>query len=296
MPTSFDDKPELVCEIGPDRVIAGRRDRDGRLSPYTWRDVPAGSVAPRLVGSNVVSPEALKTAVGGALDAVASRGKDVILVIPDASVRIILLDFESLPEDLEEALPLVRFRLRKSLPFDVEQAAISFHASRSAGQVKTVCAVTPRAVISEYESIVSDVGYTSGVVLPASLASLGLIDCNRPTMLLTATADFLSLALAEQNEIKFFRTVELPHPGEFTSQLAEAVFPAVVFYEDVHKSKLEQIVIAGMNPGADFLATLEEQTGVRPREIVTSADIGESLSSGVLAKNQLAAVLGAIAA
>jgi hypothetical protein len=115
-------------------------------------------------------------------------------------------------------------------------------------------------------------------------------------MLLTASTDFLSLALAEQNEVRFFRTVELPRSGEFISQLAEAVFPAVVFYEDVHKSKLEQIVIAGMNPGADFLATLEEQTGVRPREIVTATNIGESLSSGFLPKNQLAAVLGAIAA
>lgn len=295
MPAVVDDKPELVCEIAPDRVIAGRRDRD-RLSPYTWRDIPPGAVAPRLVGTNIVNSEALASAVGSALDAVAARAKDVALVIPDAAVRIILLDFESLPESVEEALPLVRFRLRKSLPFDVEQAAISFHAYRTPGQVKAICAVSPRSVISEYEAVLSGVGYAPGVVLPSTLASLGLIDCGRPTMLLTASADFMSLALAEQNEIRFFRTVELPRSGEFISQLAEAVFPAVVFYEDVHKSKLEQILIAGLNPGADFLATLEEQTGVRPREAVSNMDVGESLSSGVLPKNQLAAVLGAIGA
>ena len=37
-----------------------------------------------------------------------------------------LLDFDTLPDKREDAEAVVRFRLKKSLPFDVDQSAVSF--------------------------------------------------------------------------------------------------------------------------------------------------------------------------
>ncbi len=48
------------------------------------------------------------------------------LVIPDTSVRVFVLDFDSLPAKAAEAVPVLRFRLRKMVPFDVEHAALSY--------------------------------------------------------------------------------------------------------------------------------------------------------------------------
>ena len=60
------------------------------------------------------------SALRDALSAVAGRSRDVCLVIPDATTRIMLLDFDTLPAKPEEADAVVRFRLKKSLPFEVE--------------------------------------------------------------------------------------------------------------------------------------------------------------------------------
>ena len=57
-----------------------------------------------------------------------SRSRDVIAVLPDAAVRVMLLDFETLPANRTEAESVVRFRLKKSLPFDLDKAKISYHA------------------------------------------------------------------------------------------------------------------------------------------------------------------------
>jgi type IV pilus assembly protein PilM len=52
----------------------------------------------------------------------------VIAILPDTSVRVVLLDFETLPAKRDEAEAVVRFRLKKSLPFDPADARISYHA------------------------------------------------------------------------------------------------------------------------------------------------------------------------
>ena len=77
-------------------------------------------------------------------DAVAGRSRDIVLVIPDATTRIMLLDFDTLPDKLEDAEGVVRFRLKKSLPFDVDQSAVSFDRQTAENGVRVIAAVTPR--------------------------------------------------------------------------------------------------------------------------------------------------------
>ena len=47
--------------------------------------------------SAVVGRTALVSAVRTVLDQVSLRGRDVTLVVPDAAVRVLLLDFDELP-------------------------------------------------------------------------------------------------------------------------------------------------------------------------------------------------------
>ena len=47
-------------------------------------------------------------------------------MVPDAAVRVLMLDFDSLPAKVQEAMPIVRFRLRKLMPFEVDDAAVSY--------------------------------------------------------------------------------------------------------------------------------------------------------------------------
>src|SRR5205823_10573767 len=56
------------------------------------------------------------------------------------------------PEKTTEAEPIVRFRLRKSVPFDADQAALSFQNYRKSEGVKVLAALTPREVLQEYRS------------------------------------------------------------------------------------------------------------------------------------------------
>ena len=240
-------RPRLACEITSEGVIAARAaEKASRLEVFTSRRFSEGTIAPGLTVPNILNPEALRTALSGALSAVAGKSKDVIVVLPDVAIRIMLLDFESLPTKRDEIDPVLRFRLRKSLPFDVDQATLSYDITRANGTVRVAVAVAPREIIEEYEKAFRDIGYVPGVVLPSSLAALGLVDGERPTLILKVDPINITITAVERHELRLVRTLDNPHGGIFsTADLAEAVLPSIVFFEDTFAGHIEKIYVGG---------------------------------------------------
>ena len=143
-------KPKLACEIAADRVLVGRLGEDGRtLEACAAHELAPGCVVPDLVEGNLRQRDAVRQAVQAALSSVAGRSHDVIAVVPDAAVRVVLLEFDTLPSDSEEASGVVRFRMKKSLPFDVEKARVSYHAQKTSEGVRVVAAVALASVLED---------------------------------------------------------------------------------------------------------------------------------------------------
>ena len=100
----------------------------------------------------------------------------------------VVLDFDQLPSKPVEALPVVRFRLKKLLPFDAEEAVVSYQVMSSAKDPVHVLAVAmPKDVLDEYEGVVTAAGYLPGAVLPSTLAALaGLDEAEAPVLVVNA--------------------------------------------------------------------------------------------------------------
>src|SRR3984957_6665247 len=108
-------RPSLACEIAADRVLAGRSADTGRLVEIaSARELAPGTVVPDLMESNLRDGSGIRQAIEAVLGAVGGKSRDVIAILPDTSVRVVLLDFETLPASREEAEAVVRFRLKKS--------------------------------------------------------------------------------------------------------------------------------------------------------------------------------------
>src|SRR5271165_3901079 len=290
-------KPKLACEIAADRVLAGRLSETGSgLEASAAYALAPGSVVPDLVENNVRQREAVRSGIAEALGAVAGRSKDVIAVVPDAAVRVILVEFDTLPSDQEEALGVVRFRLKKSLPFDVEKAKVSFHAQKVKDEVKVVAAVGLASVIEDYESVFRDAGYNPGVVLPSMLAALGAADAKKPTLVIKVDAHTTSIAILNEDQLQLFRTLENARGVTITGeQLAEEVYPSVVFFQDTYHLNIEQIYIAGLPESGGAAPALRTQTGADVQELVSSAQLGSS-TGGAVPRWRMAGVVGALIA
>ncbi|MGA8442428.1 MAG: hypothetical protein WB762_14250 [Candidatus Sulfotelmatobacter sp.] len=288
-------KPRLACEIAADRVLVGRLAEDRRsLEACAARELAPGSVIPDLVEGNLRQRDAVTAAVQSALNSVAGRSHDLIAVVPDAAVRVVLLEFDTLPSDPEEAVGVVRFRMKKSLPFDVDKARVSYHSQKTADGVRVVAAVALASVVEDYEATFRDAGFSPGVVLPSMLAALGAAEGQRPTLVVKVDARTTSIAILNAGQVQLFRTLENTRGVTITGeQLAEEVYPSVVFFQDTYHLNIEKIFVAGLSDTGNAAPALRAQTGADVQELVTSSQLGVS-TGGSVPRWRMAGVVGAL--
>jgi type IV pilus assembly protein PilM len=287
-------RPMLACEIAADRVLAGRAADAGRMVEVaSARELAPGAVVPDLMEPNLRDRAAVRIAIEGALAGVGGRSRDVIAILPDTSVRVVLLDFETLPTKREEAEAVVRFRLKKSLPFDPNEARVSYHAQSTEKGMRAVAAVVLNKVLEEYESAFRDAGYNPGMVMPSMLAALGAADAERPTLVVKVDARTISIAILEQEKLLLFRTLENVRGVTITGdQLAEEVYPSVVFFQDTYNLNIERVYVAGLPESGVAAPALKNQSGATVEELVGTSQIGST--TGTVPRWRMAGVVGAL--
>ncbi len=286
-------RPVIACEISSERVIAARATRGHEaLEAFRSFSLPAGTVTPGLTSANISGTEALQQAISDSLLDIAGRNRDVIAILPDAAVRVVLLDFDALPERPKEAESVVRFRLKKSLPFDVDKAAISYDTQPTSAGLRVIAAVTVSTVLQEYEAAFRAAGYNPGIVVPSSLAALGTVDASRPTMILKVDSGTITVAIVNREQLLLFRTLEnVGHADISGERLAEDVYPSLVFFQDTYGVTVERVLVAGVTSVQTISGPLEAQTNARVEELVGSSIAG---SGSNLPRGMLAGVVGAL--
>ena len=284
----------MACEIGANRVLAGRAAELGGSMEFAAHNLRPGMVVPDLTETNLRNRDAVSQTIRDTLNNLNSRSRDVIAVLPDASVRVVLLDFETLPSNRQEAEAVVRFRLKKSLPFDVEKAKVSYHSQPAPVGVRVVAAVALNTVIEEYESAFVEAGYSPGVVLPSMLAALGAAKADRPTLVLKVDTRTTSIAILDRQQVLLFRTLENTSGVAITGErLAEEVYPSVVFFQDTYHTNISSIYVAGLPDLAAAAPSLRAQTGADVQDRVDAYQLGGGRTA--IPQWEVAGVVGALA-
>ena len=302
-------RPRLACEITPAGVLAacpGSVAEAGQSQDVVTHFAPLrlGVLVPGLKTPAMTDRAAISAAIGQALEPIAERAKKVTVVVPDASVRVLLLDFDTLPAKTVDILPILRFRLRKLVHFEVDDAAISWQVLPKTGEetlVRTVVAVMPAAVRAEYEDAVREAGYEPGAVLSSSLAALAAVQGDDPALLVNRNANCITTAIARGPQLLLFRTIDLgesaPDGGlgerQTVGELQQTVSVAMAYYEDTLASTAHTIYSVGPG-GAGELDRLLALPGVRVRDLIPSRDTyGGTTDSPT--NGMLAPVVGALA-
>jgi len=249
-------------------------------------------LTPGLQQANIADRGKLMPALRDSLIAVASRSRDICLVIPDASTRVMLLDFETLPDKAVDADAVVRFRLKKSLPFDVDQCSLSFDRQTTVNPIRVVAAVTPRTVLEEYESLVLEAGYNPGAVLPSMIAALGLVDASRPTMVIKVEHGTTTFAIVDQDQLLLYRALDNGGDEITGESLVDDVNTSLVYFEDRYGVGVDRMLVTGLSSLQALQTALSATSQIRVEELVSSASMGAA--AGTVNRSTLAGVMGAL--
>jgi type IV pilus assembly protein PilM len=228
--------PSLVVEIASSHVAVAGWSKSGRdLDNYAVEPLPVGTVMASPVDANVVQPEGVKTALRKAFGRVPLRGAPVALLIPDPVVRVFILPFETFPRRTDEALGMLRWRLKKSVPFDVDETAVSWmrQASKDGG-LEIVAAVARQRIVREYEDILTSFDANAGVVMSSTLSTLPLLEDEGATLLVRMCGRTLVTVITQRGGLCVYRSTEMAaEAGALDPQaMLDEIFPAIAYFQD----------------------------------------------------------------
>lgn len=257
-----DPPPLLVFEVSEQGVAGVRRHaKTLAVEARAFQPLPEGAVEASAVKENVHHPDEFRQAVQTVLEELGpAKRPDVALILPDDSSRLTVLDLDKLPADARERLALIRWRLKKTVPFDIERARISYQPQPVHSGVSVLVAATPPEVVQQYEAPFQEAGLFPGYVSLSTAAALNLTRGGGMNVLAKMAGNTLTI-VALDSAVRLIRHVDLAEhpPGAVQERLQDMVsdlFPTCVFIKDNLGAEVSNLLLCGfgnlLQPALEF--------------------------------------------
>jgi type IV pilus assembly protein PilM len=243
-----DPPPAMAFEISEAGIAAARI---GPRAELEFFPLKPGTLAVSPLKENVVDPDEFTMAVRAMANSQSSRKrKDVALILPDYCTRMAVIDFDSFPSDPKDQVALVRFRVKRSVPFDVESAALSYFVQPGEGKkVDAVVVVAPLEIVARYETPFRVAGLKPGLVTTSSMAALELAPEAGLSVLAKITGRVLSVVVRSKSAVKLVRCIEIPSTD--LEDVAAVLLPTFVYIEDNLGGRAEHLILCGFGAQSD---------------------------------------------
>jgi Tfp pilus assembly PilM family ATPase len=229
--------PSVAVEIAADHVAVARVETRGGsavVQVHASEPLAPGVLVPSLVTANVQSRQVVVSALERVLER-AGNPRRVGLVVPDLVAKVSLVRFEHVPSRSADLDQLVRWQVRKTAPFPIEEAQVTYQRGlKAADGQEFIVSLARRSVVEEYEGLCAAVGAHAGIV---DLATFNVINAamaaappapDSDWLLVHVATDYASVAILRGTNLIFFRNRAPDSEGT----LADVVHQAAMYYED----------------------------------------------------------------
>ena len=229
--------PTVAVEIAADGVSAVAVNGGAvAVAGHAQAPLPGPRRTPAPAAANVRDREAAAAAVRDVLGRLPRRDPRVSLVVPDNAAKVSILHFETAPARRGDLERLIRWKVRDTVPFGLDDAQVAWDATapHAAGR-DFVAVVMRRDIVEEYEAVALAAGVQPGVVAPASFGLLKLARTRAHTavaagdrLLVHAAAGYNSAAILQDGALALYRS----QPGDQDADLTDLVHRTAMYYED----------------------------------------------------------------
>jgi type IV pilus assembly protein PilM len=260
--------------------LTGKRGT-GMLDACLTAPIASGVLSFSMLEPNVLDEGELQRVVESALVRAGAAGaRRIALTLPDHVARISVVELPGAPGSQAELEELLKFRLKKSLPFDVASARLAYE--RLPGPATTfLTGVMHESVVSQYEELFSDMGFHLGLIKPASVSLLGLL---RPIayrelapgddyFFVNVERDYFTVSLVRDREVPVLLRTLGQRSGDSElaiydeEDLLQEIIPTAIYYrEKLAGSSLARIYYRSLRPDLTHLRELLEGQFEAPSE------------------------------
>ena len=215
------------------------------------------------------------------------KRKDIALILPDYCTRTSVLDFDSFPPTTEEQLALVRFRVKRTVPFDIEDAVIACYPQPRKNGGKGLDVVTvaiSREIASQYTIPFHSAGFQCGLITMSGLAALSLDDSNPDAatqwLQVKLAGRALTVCLVDQGALRMFRCVELDHAT--VAEMVEVLAPTLAYAEDELGGRPTRLRVCGFGGREQDADALGAELGLSVERVNSPFGVPGASNAGLL--------------
>ena len=271
--------PAMAFEISEAGIAVARIHSKAELD---FRPLKPGVLSVSPLKENIQDPDEFAMAVRALASVAARKRRDAALILPDFCTRIAVLDFDQFPSDPKEQLSLVRFRLKRSVPFDVESAAVSYWVQNGTAKRSDVLVVmAPLEIVSRYEAPFRASGMNPGFVTTSAIATLELAPEAGLSVLAKITGHVLTVVVREKGIVKLVRCLEVA--SQELDDIAAVLLPTFVYIEDNLGGRAEALLLCGFGPQTEDAARrFQEELGVPVEALRSPLGVPGENNAGLL--------------
>ena len=242
--------PDVAVEFASNRVSAASLETRGGqrvVAAHAAEPLPGGALVPSLTAVNVHDRPAVAGALARVLERVGAPRR-IGVVVPDVVAKVSLVRFEQVPSRAQDLEQLIRWQVKKTAPFSIEDAQVSYvRGLEDGGGHEFIVALARRSVIEEYEAICAEAGAYAGLV---DLATFNVINSvlagarapEADWLLVNVAVDYASIAIVRGRSMMFFRN----RGADADGTLADLVHQTAMYYEDrLSGSGFVRVILAG---------------------------------------------------
>lgn len=292
-----------ICHDEVKMVLIGGKAHAPRVDAYHTASLPPDTLRYSMREENVKNPAIFVSKIREAYLKLLTGTRRVSVSLPDAVGRVVVLDLETRFKTRNEGADIIRWKLRKNFPFDINEMHLDYQVlqERDSGEVSTLVSLISRQVVSQYEELLAEAGlqpnridFTTFNICRIFSSRLEIAE---NAALLILHGGMVSILIFHNGVLEFYRSKELSSASNGANRIFREINSSFLVYKDNQPgySMNKVFCIAPQDEAEAFRAIVAEAADLEPVLLdagrVVSPKQGFNMDAKTL--HTLAAALGA---
>jgi type IV pilus assembly protein PilM len=221
---------------------------------------------------NVISPDAFISAVREGHNRLLAGSRRVAVSLPDSVGRIVILDLETRFKSRDEGTDLIRWKLKKSFPYDISDSHIDYQIlqTKETGEVSVLIGIIAKPIICQYEELISAAGLEPNRIEFTSFSVQKVfsdrLDLEDQAAYIAWYRETVSIFIFNNGVLEFFRSKEFHDSTLDINRIFREINSSLLVYANRKSGQqLQKVFFTSLPTVSEALrSVISEATGFEP--------------------------------
>lgn len=294
-----------ICSDGARIALVGGKPDMPSLTAFGTASFPADTLKFSLKEVNVRNPTAFLAAMRELYLKLLTNVRQVSVSLPDSTGRAMLLDVETRFKSRDEGCDIIRWKLKKNYPFDINEAHLDYQViqEKETGGISLLVSLIAKPVVQQYEDLLVEAGLEPNRIDFTTFNLCRLfsqrLELAENSLLITCHSGVIGILVFYDGMLGFCRAKELPGGIMEPNRIFREINSSFLIYQEKHPghSPVEAFCVYTGDDAEAFCNLVGEATGLEPVLLDVERVVARGNGPGVDRKTllMLTAALGAAA-